>query len=169
MWGGNAQDPQSIGWHIKVRVHDRQAGQSRRGHSDTVIGALQRNDFFLLRSARYIEVIPEHLDLRVIGFAARIGEKHFGVSHRHHLAEPVGQVHRDLMGTSPEHVAVGQRAKLLGNRFDHLFVAVAQGCTPQGRETLKVLLALFVVNIDAIAADDVQLLNLGEVGRGIDK
>ena len=66
-------------------------------------------------------------------------------------------------------MAVGQRAKLLGNRFDHLFVAVAEGCTPQGRETLKVLLALFVVNIDTIAADDVQLLNLGEVGSGVYK
>ena len=167
--GGNAQDPEGISWHIKVRVHDRQACQRRCSHGDTVIGALQRNDFFLLRFACHVEVIAKHLDLRVIGFAARIREKHFGVVHRHHLAQLVGQIHSDLMGTSAKHMAVGQGAKLLGNRFDHLFIAVAERSTPKGRQTLEVLLALFVVHIDAIAADDVQLLNLREIGSGIYK
>ena len=62
-------------------------------------------------------------------------------------------------------MTVGQLAKLLGNRFDHLFIAVAERRTPKSRQALKVPIALFVVNIDAIAADDVQLLNLSEVGR----
>ena len=71
------------------------------------------------------------------------------------------------MGASAKHVAIGQGAQLGGDGVDQFVIAIPERGTPERRQALKIAISFIVIDINAFAANDVELFNLGEVCCGI--
>ena len=82
-----------IHWYIEMGVHDRQASERGCGHGDPMIRALQRDNLLFLWLASHIEIVMQHLDVRVIGFTTGICKENLCVRYGHHLAERISQLH----------------------------------------------------------------------------
>ena len=73
------------------------------------------------------------------------------------------------MGAAPEHMTVGQFPELVGDCLDQLFVAITECGTPQARKAFQVAPSLVVIDINALAAHDIELFDLLEIGNWVYK
>jgi hypothetical protein len=65
-------------------------------------------------------------------------------------------------------MVVRQLAQLLVRRINQFPVVVAEGGTLQSRQTLQVLIAFIVIDINTISALDHHLFDRSEVSGGVD-
>ena len=117
-----------------------------------MVPAFTGDDFFLLRPANGVVVIPDQLDLGIVGIAAGESKEHpTGIEWRH-LFELVGQQHGRFIGASSEQLGVVELTHLLIGHLGQFFLAVANRRAPQSRHTLKILLALIVCDVNPVGA-----------------
>ena len=132
-------------------------GQSReagRGDGDPMIATLARDQLFLLRLAQRVGAVPQHLDHRVIGLGAGIGEERLRHLHRRHRHQLFGQLDRRPVRAVGEIVVKGQAAHLRLGGADQPLLAKAHGNAPQAGHRLDIALAMIVIDEDAFALVD---------------
>ncbi len=123
--------------------------QARAGNGGAVIAALAGDDLLALGLAAHVVVVPGELDLRVVGFRARVGEEHLGGRHGGNGLDLLGQCDRRFVTAPAEQVREGQPRHLLAGRFDQFLVAVAEACAPKSCKAFDVTLAAAVVDVHA--------------------
>jgi len=137
---------------VEIAVNGGQAGQAAGRDSDTMIGLVARNDALLLRLAARIVVIPDELDLGVVGFRAGARKQHLGDRGGCDLLELLGERDARLVALARELVLVGQAAHLIQRGADQFVLVEPQRGAPQSRQSLDIGLAEGVINIDSLAA-----------------
>jgi hypothetical protein len=131
-----------------------------------------RDQLLLLGLAAGVVVVPGHLDLHVVGFRSGRAEQQLRCLARRELFQRFGQFDGQVVRLAGKDVGVGQPLHLLGGNVDNFLVAIAQRRAPQARQALDVLLALVVVDVDALAFLDHRRAGLAErrqVGVGVDQ
>ncbi len=108
--------------------------------------------FFFFGRPDGVVVIPDELDLRVVGIGAGVAEEHAGRRERRHSHELVGQQDRRLMALAGKEMRKRQLLDLLVGRPRELVVAVTERRAPQPRHRFDVLLAMVVPDVHAFTA-----------------
>ena len=155
---------------VEIAMEDGHAGEAARDDRDAVVGAVARNDFLLFRASQRIVKVPDHLDREVVGLRPRRGEMRLGHARRHR-DEPLGQLDGGGVRFVAERMIERQLAHLLGGRLGEARLAKTDRDAPQARQTLDVLLALVVVDIDPLAALDhhrADFLVATRIGGGVE-
>ncbi len=135
---------------IKVSMVGGKTGQACRGNGDTMIAADAGNDFFLLRLAPCIVVIPDKLHLLIIGFGTRAAKQHFGCIMRCDGFQSLRQFCRFLMALAAEHMCERKLVHLRHRRINQLLFAITERCAPKASHTFDVIIAVRVINPNAL-------------------
>ena len=138
--------------HVEHLVKRRQTREPRGGERRAVIALEARDDFLFLRPPDGVVVIPDELDLRVVGIGAGVAEEHAGCRERRHSHELVGQQDSRLMSLAGKEMRKRQLLDLVVGRPRDLVVAVTERGAPQPRHRFDVLLAVVVPDVHASAA-----------------
>ena len=141
---------------VEIRVREREAREAggRDGHS--VVRALPRDDFLLLRTAERVVDVPGELDRGIVGFGTGIREKRAAHSRRRHADQPFGELGGNRRDLAAEAVIERQLEHLLVRRFREPAFREAERCAPQPCHPFEIALAFVVVHVDTVAAGDHQ-------------
>ncbi len=138
-------------WQVEARVIAAQARQARGRDRHAVVAAVAGDDLLLGGPVADVVVIPDELDLRVVGVRARIAEEHLRHGHRRHLDQLLGQQDGRVGRHGGEEVVVGQLERLLLQRLGDLGPAVADVHAPEPRHGVDVAVARVVLEPHALA------------------
>ena len=139
---------------VEILVGIGKPGETRRRQGDAVIRASPGDDFFLLRTAADIVVIPDDLDLGVVGFRPRVGKKHLGHGRRRNINELFRQID-DRGGRLMRKRVVGREFLQLPNRrLDQPLLAKPERGAPESGQSFDIALAFVVADVDAVALLD---------------
>ena len=157
--------------HVKTLMGVFDARQARRGQRDTVIGLVAPDDLLLFGSAQRIVVVPDDLDLGVIGFRAGIGEEHLAHIARRNGDQLFSQIDGHFVGAMGEALNIGELEHLVVGDLGEAFLAESQRGAPQPGHALDDLIALIIIDINALALIDderaVLLMRL-QIGEGVE-
>jgi hypothetical protein len=129
-------------------AHLRLVGRADRAECPAVEGGVKRDQVMPLGIAVHEVIAPRGLDRAFHRLGARIGEEHRVGKTR--IDQPLREV---LALRGPVQVRhVHQRRRLLGDRLDQLGMAVAKRIHRNAAGEIEILLALFAVQIHALAA-----------------
>ncbi len=143
----------------------RKAAQARTGEGRAVIGAESREDLLLLWLSPNVVVVPDDLDLRVVGLGARAAEEDLAHPAGRERDESLRQAGRGRVRHRREGVVVGEPARLLRERVHDLVPAVSDVDAPESRHPVQVLPAGGVADVDAGALYDHPGRGLRVLGR----
>ena len=115
---------------IEGGVHVRQPAKAGPSHRGSVIATQSADDLLLFRLPQNVVVIPDDLDLCVVGIGAGASEEDPAHIARRQRNEPVGQSSHRLVGHRGKRVVVGQPPGLLGGRVYDFVSSVADIDTP---------------------------------------
>ena len=144
-----------------------QTGEGSGRQTDTVIALFPGNDFDPLGLPGGHRVIANKLHQSVIGIGTRGSQEDPGILDGRHRRQFVRQFNGRRVGLATEHVAEAQLLHLATGRLNDFLVAVTQGCAPQTRHTLQILLARIVVDIRPFTPGHDHDLGRFGIGGGI--
>ena len=159
---------------VELLVEALEAGQ-RAGHqAGAVVAAPARDDLLLLRAAEDVAVVPDELDVGLVGVGAAEAEVDLRHALRGAVEDHARQRDRGLGAVADVGVVVGELPRLLGDRLGDLGAAVADVDAVEAGEGVEQALAVAVLDEDAGAAGDdagrgLAAGVLGEVGRGMEE
>ncbi len=125
----------------------------RAGHdAGAVIAAPARDDLLLLRPAEDVVVVPDQLDVGLVG--VRAGQAEIDAAHalRRAVDDHLGKRDRRLGAVADIGVVVGEVLRLLGDGVGDLLAAVADIDAIEAGEGIDALAAVDVPDGDAFAA-----------------
>ena len=135
-------------------VEKVEAGQ-RPGHdARAVIAAPARDDLLLLRPAEHVVVVPDQLDVGLVGVGTRQAEIDAGHAFRRAVDDHLGERDRGLGAVADIGVVVGEVLRLRGDRVGDLLAAIADIDAVEPGKGVDALLAVDVPDGDAFAAGD---------------
>ena len=144
---------------LERRLHARQAGDRQRALGRAVVGDRAADHLVLVGLAGDLEVVLGQLPRGLDGLAATGGEEDPVEVARRVAGDPLRELDRVRVGVGPQRHE-RQLLGLLRGGLGQLRAAVAQLAHEQARQTVEVALAVHVVDVGALAADDD-----GHVGR----
>ncbi len=157
---------------IEIGMVGRQSRQRGGGDGDAVIALEAGDDLLLLRASASVIIIPDQLDLAVIGLRARRGEEHLRDRHRRDLLQLLRELDRRIVAAPGKQVLEGQFEHLLIGCFGQFPIRIAERGAPQTGHALEIGLALGIVDPDTLAAlqDEWSCVAKGrELGIGMDQ
>ena len=140
--------------HVEQLVKRRQAREPADAERRAVVTLRARDDLLLLRPPERVVVVPDELDLRVVGVRARVAEEHARRCERRHPDELFGEQNAGLVALAREEMRERQLLDLIVRRARELVVAVAERRAPEPGHRFDVLLAVVVPDVDALAAHE---------------
>ena len=137
---------------VERLVEHRQAGQAAGHQARAVIAALARDDLLLLGPAEHVVVVPDQLDLGLVG--VRAGQAVVDPPHAlgRQVDDPLRELDRRLRGMPDIGVVIGELPHLPVDRVGDLLAAVADVDAVQPGERVEALAAVAVDDADALAA-----------------
>ena len=135
-------------------------GRRERAERRAVVGDLAGDHLGLVGLAGQLEVLAGELQRRLDGLAAAAGEEHAVQVAGRERGDPRRELDRRRMRVGP----VGEEAELLGlvgAGLGDVGAAVADVDAEQRREAVEVAVAVLVVDVAALAADDDRHLVVG--------
>ena len=138
---------------LELRLHARQAGDRQRALGGAVVGDGPADDLVLGRLAGQLEVVLGQLPGALDRLAATTGEEDPVQVTRRVARDPLGQLDRRRVRVGPQRHE-GQLAGLLRRGVGQLGAPVAQLGHEEPGQAVEVALALRVVDVGALAADD---------------
>ncbi len=159
---------------VELVVEELQAGERAGDEAGAVVAAPAGDDLLLLGAAEDVVVIPDQLDVGLVGVGAAEAEVDLGHALGRALEDHVGQRDRGLGAVADVGVVVGELLRLRGDGVGDLRAAVADVDAVEAGEGVEEALAVAVLDVDAGAAGDdarggLAAGVLGEVGRGVEE
>ncbi len=159
---------------IELLVEGFEPGQRAGDQARAVVAAPAGDDLLLLRAAEDVVVVPDELDVGLVGVGAAEAEIDLGHALRRAVEDHLRQRDRGLGAVADIGVVVGELAGLGGDRLGDLLAAVADVHAVEAGEGVEQRPAVTVLDIDALAAGDdagrgLAAGVLGEVGRGVEE
>ena len=133
-----------------------QPGQPGRSHGDAVITTPAGDDLLLLGPAQDVVVVPDQLDLGVVGVGTAVAEEHLRHRDRGRLDQSLGQRASTRRWPSKRTSGSRQAGFLRPDGVGHLEVPVADVHAPQAGHGVEVGLPLTVGQTATLAFDDDQ-------------
>ena len=133
--------------------HVRDAGRGERAHGRAVVGELARDDLVAARVAGELVVLAAELERRVDGLRAAGGEEDAVEVAGGELGDARGELDRLRVRVVPVRVEA-ELLGLVGAGLGDVAAAVADVHAEQGGEPVEVALAVLVVDVAPVAADD---------------
>jgi hypothetical protein len=159
---------------VELLVEQLQPRQ-RAGHQPrAVIAAPARDDLLLLGPAEDVVVVPDQLDVGLVGVRPAEAEIDLRHPRRRPFEDHVRERDRGFGAVADIGVVIGQLARLRGDGVGDLGAAIADIHAIEPGEGVEQAAAVTVLDIDALAAGDhargrLAARMLGEMGGGVEE
>ena len=141
-----------------ARLHRPDADERRAPAMHPVVAELPRDDEPLLRATHHVPVAPGELRSGIDGVRPTRAQEDHGVRERRQGGEALRQLDGGLRGVRPERLVGRQPEELIGHRVRDRSPAVADVAEPEARDRIDVPAPGGVLQPDAFAGADHDLV-----------